>query len=1414
MNSKEYQNCLKNLRADWGKIEQTSKTFSWGTGRPIKRNQETQTEPQVCDHCHRNPTGDKRTLRMCAIIAKVFLAILLFEAARRLGVGAVIVDGTTGECGAIDITHSTKEKACEIIKCQQINCSYECQEGFPCVTQMRSEHLKPEAWTCLPKENETVVLQMKQLDDIQKAVWHAIVLGLGGIHKCPGKTTPDETFMGYMYRQWISFDTSDIVSTQKATNVWDAVQYLWTKGLVTIIIILYALANILLHQQWDRLIDIGFALIPAVFCKNAGLAVTLLPWLEMEFKILLSCSAVVVTHVSGAGPFVLVVISLITALTMAQRLVTPKTFKTDDVVVFEGVVDMLSSVTTQALSVTLVVIFMAVAHDHLLLSIFVVLCAAVVSVVILPPPPPEQIAIVKDSNNKPHRVRVYPKRRTRLGPVYTAQAKRAANNITNLMINNSYEVQNGNMLSTGFCANGRFWVIKHAICDMNDVQAKVNGQWQRLNPKDTAERKLDAYQTIIGFQVPQGCKSAKTETTPVDGWFTIVNNQDGKNSAQVFYGVVIDGEIKGCYTNAPGMSGSPLYDATGKVVAVHAGGVGDTGIAISIPTLDTTPSIPVVTHPHPTTPSDTPIINQSRPVSKITDTRRRLAEADRCLEEAVSHMYYLSQKKQWTDEEYHKLQDMGISTKQLRDMARDIINEKRHARDQTSDESDSDDGSDDSYDWHKERASDYDWEQGYSIQRKQKPKSKPKCKPKARDPIDEMNQRIEKLEFVINQYFNQSRNNDVKPTTSGEGNDEQLDAPSNDDEIVYRPAKKPVRKGGKNRKPTAAEYQAQCYREQRTKRQPVKAKCGEVTTSYQGHLKACGDKCGCTPDDKPEELPPCVYHCVHYWCEEQRQAKGINECPGKDCKSDYCKLKKAGNRQRHVRCCGQLTCPFEAISYVEPIKHRKEVHGCRYVGKIKLPTNPIKLEKHDRGLERVLKLTKTTGFEPAYWKLENYETALSKHSYAQGRTLTEDEIRDARWVLADEYNYMRDTRPIPIYSTEKNSDSHPGIPARFLYLTEQEMIDDIGMATYRHVEECFERGRPPYLWYGFLKSELVKTSKNQSSDTRMIQCPPCQINRMAARFEHQQNALMKELTLQKEAQVGWSPLKGGLDNSLMRFRECSTYLELDWTRYDGTLPNQIMDLVSEHRASNLCCTKSEFKSYSNYRRTLTFRPTAVATGDVILIPKGNPSGQFSTSADNCMVQTILVFLETKAWVKECGMNLTNEEIRQLYVNMSYGDDRITGYKLNQGIPLPPPKNWLTTYYKTTHGMWVKDENVKVHNQLQGATFCGMTFTQEYGVYIPCYKPEKLYTSLKDPAKPSNDMTILQEKLNNISCLLALGKGELEGEVRRAKQVLKNIDPSYSPLTESEELLLLGGPKYYARRQQAERHKPISRWLAN
>lgn len=502
--------------------------------------------------------------------------------------------------------------------------------------------------------------------------------------------------------------------------------------------------------------------------------------------------------------------------------------------------------------------------------------------------------------------------------------------------------------------------------------------------------------------------------------------------------------------------------------------------------------------------------------------------------------------------------------------------------------------------------------------------------------------------------------------------------------------------------------------------------------------------------------------------------------------------------------CAELFCPLAMYRHVvrsEPIKINDWV--C-HVGRARPCARMDKPRSGPSGMEATLNLDNNTIFTPSYWDAEAYTKAWEKFEYGTPRVMTDSEKHTMWEVLYAEYDYMYGTRVIPWTSTEKKHDSHPGYPARFVHVTETDLIEAEGFVPYAHFEEHLPSDKH-YYWYMFPKSEQLKRTKVKDSDVRMIQCAPAQVTRFAARFETEPNRLMKEHTFSREAKVGWSPLFGGLDRYLRAFTGCHTFMEMDWTRYDGTIPNGIFKAVSEFRVTCVDCEDSLKGKYEWYRDSLLHRNTLSSDGDVHIITRGNPSGQFSTSADNCMVQTILVCLETAAWLEELGHSPTFEEIRGCYVSMSYGDDRITGYTdTYHGKLCPPDGKWLSSYYKQTHGMWVKPENIIIQHSLIGLTFCGMTIAEKGGRYVPQYKSEKIFANIAHPVRPSENLVDMTAKLDSALVLTSYNDDAFSRKIRAAASLAARIYP-YTPIVDKTAKLMMGGPNFNDR-HGSKKHK--------
>nr|QKN88805.1 MAG: RNA-dependent RNA polymerase [Astroviridae sp.] len=344
----------------------------------------------------------------------------------------------------------------------------------------------------------------------------------------------------------------------------------------------------------------------------------------------------------------------------------------------------------------------------------------------------------------------------------------------------------------------------------------------------------------------------------------------------------------------------------------------------------------------------------------------------------------------------------------------------------------------------------------------------------------------------------------------------------------------------------------------------------------------------------------------------------------------------------------------------------------------------------------------------------------------------------------EEYKYMLDSKLTPIISTQKNMESTPGFPKFLVYDSEIDYLDDCGNLEYVKIWENVPTGRP--IWWTFLKTETLKRKKIEQNDIRMIMCTDPVYTRYGAVFEEHQNKLMKERTETHQAQIGWCPFFGGLDSRLRRLEKHPIYIEMDWTRFDGTIPREVFLFVKELRYFFLeasAKTEDNFQRWSWYVDNLVYKTVLLPTGEVTQINTGNPSGQISTTTDNNMCNTFLTAFEI-AYQQKCatGKVPTFKWYQENVEMICYGDDRLMS--ISSDVSYDP--KLTIEMYKKVFGMWVKEENLKVSRTLQGLSFCGFTFARKDGRWIGVANHEKLLSSLVEPVKRLKDVQSLWTKL--------------------------------------------------------------------
>nr|QJI53423.1 MAG: RNA-dependent RNA polymerase [Astroviridae sp.] len=364
-------------------------------------------------------------------------------------------------------------------------------------------------------------------------------------------------------------------------------------------------------------------------------------------------------------------------------------------------------------------------------------------------------------------------------------------------------------------------------------------------------------------------------------------------------------------------------------------------------------------------------------------------------------------------------------------------------------------------------------------------------------------------------------------------------------------------------------------------------------------------------------------------------------------------------------------------------------------------------------------------------------------------------------LCLDEYSYMQGSVITPIYATSKNVDSTPAFPKFLEFETEGDYISTCGWQEYIDLWNNPERRRP--LWWTFLKNETLKVKKIEENDIRMIMCTdPC-FTRFGAAFEEHQNNLMKQYTETHQAQVGWTPFYGGLNHRVNRLSENrDVYVEMDWTRFDGTIPVEVFRHIKNMRfffLSETCKTPENKARYEWYVDNIIHKLVLLPTGEITYINKGNPSGQISTTTDNNMVNTFLTAFEIAYLYKlQHGSVPTLQQYRDNVDSICYGDDRLLA--INSAF-LTYDVKILPEMYKTIFGMWVKSENVKISRTMNGLSFCGMTLLKTPSTWVGTPNVNKILSTLENPVKRLPDVQSLWGKLVSLRILCEYSTEEVK-----------------------------------------------------
>ncbi|QCO31422.1 RdRp [Passerine astrovirus 1] len=418
-----------------------------------------------------------------------------------------------------------------------------------------------------------------------------------------------------------------------------------------------------------------------------------------------------------------------------------------------------------------------------------------------------------------------------------------------------------------------------------------------------------------------------------------------------------------------------------------------------------------------------------------------------------------------------------------------------------------------------------------------------------------------------------------------------------------------------------------------------------------------------------------------------------------------------------------------------------------------------RLKKHQDPLNSLLLVWNQDTYDSATWTREAYTKIFEKFTYAKPSDFMSSDLHDfATDVLLTEYAYMQNTVVLPPTATEKNTESTPGFPKFTVYETEAEYLQAAGWSEYVEIYNADIPLTQRVCWWTFLKQETLKKEKIANNDIRMIMCTDPVYTRLGACFEQHQNQRMKEHTETHQAQVGWTPFFGGIHQRLSRLekkkgRSRSQFVELDWTRFDGTIPTELLYHIKQIRFFFLASryrTPHLKKLHEWYVSNLLDKIVLLPTGEVTRIIGGNPSGQISTTTDNNMVNTYLTAYEIAYLFKRVsGRCPTVDEYYANVDSICYGDDRLLAVNPDW---LEYDTSVIPSFYKEVFGMWVKPQNLKKQETLTGLSFCGFTFVKREGVYYGVPNVDKILSTFENPNKLLPDLSALWGKLISLRIL--------------------------------------------------------------
>lgn len=427
-----------------------------------------------------------------------------------------------------------------------------------------------------------------------------------------------------------------------------------------------------------------------------------------------------------------------------------------------------------------------------------------------------------------------------------------------------------------------------------------------------------------------------------------------------------------------------------------------------------------------------------------------------------------------------------------------------------------------------------------------------------------------------------------------------------------------------------------------------------------------------------------------------------------------------------------------------------------------------------------------SNYVPAVWGSKAYSNSFDKFTCEYDpKGFDSAAYEFAKERTLEHFNYMRGSCIIPITATQKPIHTTCAFPKSAVWKSEEEFLRDRGWPPYVAASRAINYDKP-IIWYLFLKKEILKKEKVGKGDIRQILCADPIFSRIGLMFDQHQNARLKQYTQVHPSQVGWTPMYGGFQQRVRRLQSATNpvWCEMDWTRFDGSIHANLFRLIRNMRWSYI---DEKFRTaemralYEWYVDNLIHRYVLLPSGEVTYQDRGNPSGQVSTSVDNCMIN---YFLQMYEYYHFFGPDTSGWDA------LIYGDDRLS--KLPREISKPD----LIDMYKKAFGMVVKEENIKFSTSPSGLSFCGFSIGENLTPIVQ--RPDKLLASLMTPIARLPDVSALCGKVMSLWLLLVTlpESHPVRRYVETAYGVLRERFPTLIPNVSVDlaKRLWRGGPK--------------------